>query len=80
MIYQFAFGFFCLVPFMFFSYFLGGLDFFEMLMGTLLAWLLAVPLYLAALSGALIGRYKQITLLTRLASGFSLRLVWWCSS
>src|SRR5690606_1846702 len=35
MLYQFFFGFFCLVPFMFFAYFLGGLDFLEMLVGVI---------------------------------------------
>lgn len=56
MFYEFAFGFFCLVPFMFFSYYLGGLDFMEMVTGILLSWFVIVPLYLINLIGALTGR------------------------
>lgn len=70
MLYQFFFGFFCLVPFMFFAYFLGGLDFFEMLVGVALAALVAVPLYLLSLTSALLGRYKQVSVLLKLGSGF----------
>jgi len=59
MYYQFLFGFFCLVPFMFFSYIVGGLDFVEMALGVLLAVLLTVPLYLFSLAAALTSRFKQ---------------------
>lgn len=72
MLYQFFFGFFCLVPFMFFAYFLGGLDFIEMLVGVIIMGFLALPLYLMSLLSALTGRFKQIALLARLAAVFSL--------
>lgn len=68
MLYQFFFGFFCLVPFMFFAYIVGGLDFFEMIVGVVLAAFLALPLYLLALATALTARLKQVTLLVKLAS------------
>ncbi len=70
MLYQFFFGFFCLVPFMFFAYFLGGLDFLEMLVGVLFIVILSLPLYLTSLLMALAGRFKQISILTKLASIF----------
>lgn len=72
MLYQFFFGFFCLVPFMFFAYFLGGLDFFEMLVGVVMAGFMALPLYLVSLLSALTGRFKQIALLARLGAVFAL--------
>lgn len=75
MLYQFFFGFFCLVPFMFFAYILGGLDFIEMLVGVLVAALLAVPLYLFSLASALTARLKQVTLLVKMASGFFVVMV-----
>jgi hypothetical protein len=68
MLYQFFFGFFCLVPFMFFAYMLGGLDFVEMIVGVILAVLMAVPLYLVSLAAALTARTKQVTMLVKLGS------------
>lgn len=72
MLYQFFFGFFCLVPFMFFSYFLGGLDFFEMLVGIFMAAVFALPLYLLSLLAALTGRFKAIAVVVRIGSIFAL--------
>ncbi len=74
MLYQFFFGFFCLVPFMFFAYFLGGLDFVEMLVGVVMMGILALPLYLASLLAALTGRFKQIAILAKLASVFTITM------
>jgi len=70
LVYQFLFGFFLLVPFMFFSYFLGGLDFLEVILGPLLAILMALPLYLVTISSSLNSKSRQVNIGGRLASGF----------
>jgi len=72
MLYQFFFGFFCLVPFMFFAYFLGGMDFIEMIVGVVAMALAVLPLYLMGLMSALMGRFRQVNVLTRIASGLLL--------
>lgn len=59
MLYQFAFGFFCLVPFMFFAYFLDGLDFLLMLTATALSWAVALPYFLFTLLSAVVGRHMH---------------------
>jgi hypothetical protein len=46
---QFLFGYFCIVPFMFFSYFLGGLDFASIFGASFMMVLFAIPLYLFVL-------------------------------
>ncbi len=66
MVYQFLFGFFCIVPFMFFAYFLGGLDFFELFSGATITLFLILPLYLFTLLIALTTRLKQVSTLGRL--------------
>lgn len=72
MIYQFFFGFCCLVPFMFFSYFLGGIDFFEMIVGVLMIAIFTLPFYLVSLMMGLGSRLKQISVIVKLASFFLL--------
>jgi hypothetical protein len=67
MLYQFFFGFFCVVPFMFFAYFLGGLDFLELISGVLVMMLGILPFYLLSLLSSLMTRLKQIALLGRAA-------------
>lgn len=68
MAYQFLFGFFCIVPFMFFAYFLGGLDFINVLSGAALAMLFVPPAYLLALLTALTTKLRQIAALGRIAA------------
>lgn len=46
---QFLFGYFCIVPFMFFSYLLGGLDFASIFGASFLMILFSLPLYLVVL-------------------------------
>jgi len=62
---QFLFGFFCLVPFMFFSYLLGGLDFFDVLGTILMGALAAPPLFLITLVLAFLRRGKGGNVLLR---------------
>lgn len=70
LVYQFLFGFFLLVPFMFFSYFLGGLDFLEVILGPVIAILMALPLYLITIASSFNSKSKQVNIGSRLASGF----------
>ncbi|MGI8906333.1 MAG: hypothetical protein ACR2IE_07575 [Candidatus Sumerlaeaceae bacterium] len=72
MVYEFLFGFFCIVPFMFFAYFLGGLDFFELISGAVLTLLAFLPLYLLTLLVALSTRLKQVSTLGRVAAIFAI--------
>lgn len=53
MLAQFLFGFFCVTPFMFFAYLLGGLDFYQIVATALTLALLVTPLYLLALAVSL---------------------------
>lgn len=70
MLYQFLFGFFCIVPFMFFAYFLGGLDFFELFSGAVITLFIVLPLYLVTLLVALTTRLKQVSTVGRLVAVF----------
>jgi hypothetical protein len=66
MITQFLFGFFCIVPFLFFAFVLGGLDFYLILSVAVIVSLLITPLYLLALLMALLSRFKAISTLGKL--------------
>lgn len=68
MVYQFYFGFFCIVPFLFFAYFLGGLDFLDVVSGMILVSLIVPPVYLIALLTALTTKLKQIATLGKIAA------------
>jgi len=70
MLYQFLFGFFCIVPFMFFAYFLGGLDFFELFSGAIFTVLAILPFYLVTLLVALTTRLKQVSTVGRVFAVF----------
>lgn len=72
MVYEFLFGFFCIVPFMFFAYFLGGLDFFDLISGAVITLISFLPIYLLTLLFALSTRLKQVMLLGRIATVFAL--------
>lgn len=64
--YQFVFGFFCVIPFAFFSFYLGGISFSD-IAATSLGFLLAAPYFLlAALFSALIIRTKAVSSLGRI--------------
>ncbi|MBM4087888.1 MAG: hypothetical protein FJ276_00445 [Planctomycetes bacterium] len=65
MLVQFSFGFFCLVPFMFVAFLLGGLDFYLVITVSILLVLAILPLYLMALFVALLGKSKQVSGLIR---------------
>jgi hypothetical protein len=75
MVYEFLFGFFCIVPFMFFAYFLGGLDFFELISGAILTLIAFLPLYLVTLQLALSTRLKQVSALGRVGAVFGLVII-----
>lgn len=79
MLAQFLFGFFCLVPFMFVAFLLGGLDFYLVLSTCLFLVLLAIPLYLLALFMALLSKRRQVSSVLRwIALVFGLLLLpWW---
>jgi hypothetical protein len=63
---QFLFGFFCIVPFLFFSYLLGGLDFYTIWAVLILAAILVPPLFLFALTVALYSyQVKALSILFR---------------
>jgi hypothetical protein len=63
---QFLFGFFCIVPFLFFSYLLGGLDFYTILSALILLAILFPPLFLFALTVALYShQVKALSILFR---------------
>jgi hypothetical protein len=49
MLYQFLFGYFCILPFMFASHLLGGLDFFVIIGSSIVILLTAIIIYLFAL-------------------------------
>ncbi len=72
---QFLFGFFCIVPFLFFSYLLGGLDFYTILGVLLLAAILVPPLFLFSLAVALHSQ-KIKALATLFRVGAFLFLLW----
>jgi hypothetical protein len=55
---------------MFFAYFLGGLDFFELVSGSVLTLLAILPIYLFALLVALSTRLKQVSTLGRIGAIF----------
>jgi hypothetical protein len=63
---QFLFGYFCIVPFMFFSYLLGGLDFASIFGVSFLMILLSVPLYLLVLMISLSSKTVKIGTLGRI--------------
>jgi hypothetical protein len=72
MLAQFLFGFFCIVPFMFFCYLLGGLDFFTIL-GTILVMAFAVPMmFILFLLFAFLRKGKGMTVLVRVIGFFGL--------
>jgi hypothetical protein len=79
MLAQFFFGFFCLVPFMFVSFMLGGLDFYLVIAVCAVIVLAIVPIYLLALFVALLSRSKQISGLVRgiILVVLFLFLPWW---
>ncbi len=78
MIAQFLFGFFCIVPFLFFSYLLGGVDFYSIFGMLLLAVFGVPPLYLLALTVALHGqKTKAFATVLRFAAGGALLWVGW---
>jgi len=78
MIAQFLFGFFCIVPFLFFSYLLGGLDFYTVLGVVLLAAILVPPFYLIVLAVALHGqKIKTLSTLFRVGAGLAFIWVGW---
>ena len=66
MYYQFLFGFFCLVPFMFVAYILGGVDFSYLFVMTVSLVLAAAPVYLFILFISLNSRIVKIGGLLRL--------------
>jgi len=49
MMVQFFFGFFCIVPFMFFSFVLGGIDFYLLVSVSFISILFSIPLFLISL-------------------------------
>lgn len=61
MLTQFFFGFFCVVPFMFVSFTLGGLDFYRVLATAILTAIAVLPMYLLALFLALLSKSKQLS-------------------
>lgn len=65
---QFCFGFFCIVPFMFVSYILGGLDFYTVLGYVLVTVCFAPPLFLLAVAGAFFSKYKHGQAVMRLVT------------
>jgi len=70
---QFLFGFFCIVPFLFFSYLLGGLDFYSILGAILVLAILFPPLFLFALAVALHSqKIKVLSTLLRVGAIFLL--------
>lgn len=70
---QFLFGFFCIVPFLFFSYLLGGLDFYSILGAILVLAILFPPLFLFALTVALFSqKVKVLSTLVRVGAIFLL--------
>jgi hypothetical protein len=78
MIAQFLFGFFCIVPFLFFSYLLGGLDFYTVLGVVVLAAILVPPFYLIVLAVALHGqKIKALSTLFRVGAGLAFIWVGW---
>jgi len=78
MIAQFLFGFFCIVPFFFFSYLLGGVDFYSIFGMLLLTAFGMPPLYLLALTVALHGqKTKAFATVLRFAAGGALLWVGW---
>jgi hypothetical protein len=68
MVCQFFFGFCCIVPFMFFAYVLGGVDFYEVIGSVLFAGLSVLPLYLIAILVAFSVRLKHVSTLGRIAA------------
>jgi hypothetical protein len=79
MLTQFLFGFFCLVPFMFVSFMLGGLDFYLVITTSVLLVLAVVPLYLLALFVALLSKSRQVSGVVRgvILVFVFLLLPWW---
>jgi hypothetical protein len=75
MIAQFLFGFFCIVPFFFFSYLLGGVDFYSIFGMLLLTAFGVPPLYLLALTVALHGQKTKV-FATFLRFGAGGGLIW----
>ncbi|MBN1901548.1 hypothetical protein JW926_09530 [Candidatus Sumerlaeota bacterium] len=69
---QFLFGYFCIVPFMFFAYFLGGLDFISIFGASFLMILFSVPLYLFILLLSLSSKSVKIGLIGRIFVGIVL--------
>lgn len=79
MLVQFSFGFFCLVPFMFVAFMLGGLDFYLVITVSVLIVLAIVPMYLVSLFVALLSKSRHVSGLIRgIAIVFLfLLLPWW---
>lgn len=79
MLVQFSFGFFCLVPFMFVAFMLGGLDFYLVVTVSVLIVLAIVPIYLLALFVALLSKSRQVSGIVRgiILVILFLFLPWW---
>jgi len=58
---QFLFGYFCVIPFMFFSYLLGGLDFVSIFGFSILLFLLAIPVFLGTLLLSFSSRFMKLS-------------------
>lgn len=56
---QFLFGFFCIVPFLFFAFLLGGLDFYTVFVAIIVALVFSPLLYLMSLGTSLIAKKKK---------------------
>lgn len=81
MLSQFLFGFFCIVPFLFFAFILGGLDFYLVLATVLAALVFTPPFYLAALAISFLTKKKTLATLGRgLGILGLLILMWWGSA
>lgn len=64
---QFFFGFFCIVPFLFFAFILGGLDFYVVFAAAIATALITPPIYLLALLVSLASRVKAVATLAKIA-------------
>ncbi|MFP4380293.1 MAG: hypothetical protein ACLFUS_07305 [Candidatus Sumerlaeia bacterium] len=79
MLSQFLFGYFCIVPFMFVAFLLGGLDFYVVITTTIVTVLVILPMYLVALFIALLSKIRHLSNFIRgiMLVFMFLVLPWW---
>lgn len=72
---QFLFGFSCVVPFMFFAFLLGGIDFYDIVMAVLVSLVAVVPVFLATILAAVSAKMRSMGVVGRVILGLVLLYV-----